>query len=70
MRNFYDNGDGYVHQSNEMVSGFLLYLFDSNLQNAATTADHLYTLLARMSEKKNDTRWNNVRSNKWMRKAV
>ena len=69
--NFYDNGGGYVHQSNGMVREFHLHLSDSKLQNAATTTSHLYTLFASMFEKKhNDKRWNNVGSNTWMRKAV
>ena len=48
IRKFYDNGGGYVNQSNDTVWEFNLYLSDSKLQNAATTTDHLYTLLARM----------------------
>ena len=51
IRNFYDNGGGYVNQSNDTVWEFHLYLSDSKLQNAATTKEHLYTLLARMFEK-------------------
>ena len=47
-----------------------MHLPDSNPQNAATTTANLYKLLARMFEKKNDKRWNNVGSNRWMRKAV
>ena len=49
---FYDNYGGYVHQSNDTVREFHLNLSDSKLQNAATTTAHLYTLLARMFEKK------------------
>ena len=52
ISNFYDNGGGYVHQSNDMVQKFHLHLFDPKLQNAATTTDHLYKLFARMFEKK------------------
>ena len=47
-RNVYDNGGVYAHQSNDTVREFHLHLSDSNLQNAATTTAHLYTLLARM----------------------
>ena len=50
--NFYDNSGGYVHQSNDMVWEFHLNLSNSKLKNAATTTAHLYTLLARMFEKK------------------
>ena len=70
VSNFYDNGGGYVHQYNDTVREFHLHLSDSNLQNAATTTDHLYTLLARMFKKKNDKRWNNVESKIWMLKSV
>ena len=52
ISNFYDNGGGYVNQSNDTVRDFHLHLSDSKLQNAATTKAHLYTLLARMFEKK------------------
>ena len=52
VRNVYDNGGGYVHQSNDTVREFHLHLSDPKLQNAATTTAHLYTLLARMFEKK------------------
>ena len=52
VRNFYDNGGGYVHQSNDMVREFHLNLSDSKLQNSATTTANLYQLLARMFEKK------------------
>ena len=52
-----------VHQPNDMVQEFHLHLFDSKLQNAATNIAYLYTLLARMFEKKRDKRWNNVGSN-------
>ena len=52
-RKFYDNGGGYVHQSNDTVRGFHLHLSYSNLQNSAMTTAHLYTLLARFFEKKN-----------------
>ena len=49
--NFYDNGGGYVQQSNETVREFHLNLSDSKLQNTATTTAHLYKLLAGMFEK-------------------
>ena len=68
--NFYDNGGGYVHQQNYTLREFHLHLSDSKLQNAATTTDHLYTLLARMLKKTTDKRWNNVGSDIWTRKAV
>ena len=41
-----------AHQSNETIREFHLHLSDSNLQNAATTTAHLYTLLAKVFEKK------------------
>ena len=47
-KQFYDNGGGYVHQSNYTVRDFYLHLSYSKLQNTATTTAHLYTLLARM----------------------
>ena len=53
---FYDNGGGDVHQYNETIREFYLHLSDSKLQNAATTTAHLYTLLAKSFEKKNDKR--------------
>ena len=56
VSSFYDNGGGDVHQSNYTIREFHLNLFDSNLQNSATTTAHLYKLLARMFEKKNDKR--------------
>ena len=49
--NFYDNGGGYVHQYHDTVRDFHLHLSESNLQNAATTTSHLYTLLDGMFEK-------------------
>ena len=52
VRNFYDNGGGYVNQSNDTVHDFNLHLSDSNLQNHAMTTSNMYTLLARMFEKK------------------
>ena len=52
ISNFYDNGGGYFHQSNDTVQDFHLHLSNSKLQNAATNIYHLYTLLARMIEKK------------------
>ena len=51
VRNFYDNGGEYVHQSNDTVREFRLHLSDSKLQNAATTTAHIYTLLYGMFEK-------------------
>ena len=51
IRNFYDNGGGYVRQSNDTVREFHLHLSYPKLENAATTPDHIYTLLARMFEK-------------------
>ena len=47
-KQFYDNGGGYVHQSNDTVREFHLHLTDSKMQNAATTTAHLYTLFDRM----------------------
>ena len=55
-KKFYDNGGGYVQQSNDMVREFHLYLSDSKLKNDATTTAHLYILLARVFEKKQTTR--------------
>ena len=53
------------------VQEFYLHLSYSKLQNSAMTTSHLYTLLAGMFEKKkNDKRWENVGSNRWMRKAI
>ena len=52
VRNFYDNGGGYVQQSNDTVRQFHLNVSDLKLQNADTTTAHLYTLLARIFEKK------------------
>ena len=49
---FYENCGGDVHQSNYTIREFHLHLSDSNLQNAATTTAHLYTLLAKVFEKK------------------
>ena len=49
---FYDNGGGDVHQSNDKVQEFYLHLYDSKLQNAATTIAHVHTLLAKQIEKK------------------
>ena len=48
---FYDNGGGDVHQYNDTIQEFHLHLYDSKLQNAATTTAHLYTLLAQVFEK-------------------
>ena len=52
IRMFYKNSGGYFHQSNDTVRKVHLHVLDSKLQNAATTTAHLYTLLARMFEKK------------------
>ena len=52
VRNVYDNCGGYVHQSNDTVQEFHLYLSHSKLQNAATTTAHLYKLLDRIFEEK------------------
>ena len=68
--NFYENGGGYVHQSNDMLREFNLYLSYSKLQNSATTTYHIYTLFAVMFEGKNDKRWENVGSNRGMRNEV
>ena len=51
-KQFYDNVGEYIHQYNDMVRDFHLHLSDSNMQNAATTTSNIYTLLARMFEKK------------------
>ena len=51
VRYFHDNGGGYVHQPNDTVRDFYLYISDSKLLNDATTTAHIYTLLARMFEK-------------------
>ena len=48
ISSFYDNGGGDVHQSNDTIREFHLYLSDSKLQNDATNTDHLYTLLAKV----------------------
>ena len=69
VSSFNDNGGGYVHQSNDMVQQFNLYLSDSKLKNDAITTAHFYTLLARIFDKKNDRRWNNVGSNRLMRES-
>ena len=52
VSNFYDNGGGYVHKSNDTVREIHLHLSDSKLKNAATTTAHIYTLLASMFDKK------------------
>ena len=52
VRNVYDNGCGYVNQSNDMVREVHSHLPDSNMLNAATDTAHLYTLLARIFTKK------------------
>ena len=67
---FYENGGGDVHQSNDIKRDFYSHLSDSRLQNSATTTAHIHTLLAKVFEKKCDKRWNNVGSNRWMRKLV
>ena len=51
VSSFYGNGGGNVHQSNDTIREFHLHLSNSNLQNAATTTSHLYTLLANVFEK-------------------
>ena len=48
--NFYYNGGGYFHQSNDTVREFHLHLSYSKMKNSATTIDHIHTLLARMFE--------------------
>ena len=71
VRNFYDNGGDYFHQSNDMAKEFHLHLSDLKLQNYSTTTAHFYTLLASMfDEKTDDKRWNNLGSNRWMRKTL
>ena len=52
VSNINENGGGYVHQSNYLVQECHLHLSVSMLRNAATTTDHLFILLARISEKK------------------
>ena len=52
VNSFYDNGGGYVHQPNDTVREFHLHLSDSKLQNPDMNTAHIYTLLARMFEKK------------------
>ena len=52
VNSFYDNGDGDVQKSNDTIREFSLHFSDSNLQNAATTIAHLYTLLENVFEKK------------------
>ena len=52
VSSFYENGGGDVHQSNDKIQKFYLYLSDSKLQNAATTTAHLHTLLAKKLRKK------------------
>ena len=56
VSSFYDNGGGDVHQYNDRIREFHLHLSDSKLKYAATTTAHLYTLLAKQFEKKNDKR--------------
>ena len=68
VRNVYDNGGGYFHQSNDMVRDFYLYLSDSKTKHGATTTAHLYILLDRILENKNEKRWDNAGSNICMRK--
>ena len=43
-----------VHQSNDTIREFHLYLSDSKLQNVATTTARLHTLLAKKFDKKNN----------------
>ena len=52
VSSFYDNGGEDVHQYNDTLRDFYLHLSDSKLQNAATTTDHLHTLLAKVFEEK------------------
>ena len=52
VSSFYDNGGGDVHQSNDIIRKFHLHLYDTKLQNAATTTDRLYTLLANVFDLK------------------
>ena len=52
VSSFYNNGGGDIHQYNDTIREFHLHLSDSTLQNAATTTDHLHTLLAKVFEKK------------------
>ena len=52
VSSFYDNGGGDVHQSNDTIREFHLHFSNSKLQNAATTTAHIYTLLAKVFEKK------------------
>ena len=51
VSSFYENGGGYVHQPNYTVREFHLHLYDSKLQNDATTTANLYTLLDMIFEK-------------------
>ena len=52
VSSFYDNGGGYVHQYIDTVWEFNLNLSGSNMKNVASNTAHLYTLLARICEKK------------------
>ena len=52
VSSFYNNGGGDFYQYNDTIREFHLHLSDSKLQNAATTSAHLYTLLAKVFEKK------------------
>ena len=56
VSSFYENGGGDVYQSNDTIREFHLHLSDTKLQNSATTTAHLYTLLAKNFEGKNDER--------------
>ena len=56
VSSFYDNCGGDVHQSNNTIREFHLHLSNSKLQNAATNTAHIYTLLAKGFENKNDKR--------------
>ena len=53
---FYENGGGDVHQSNDTIREFHLHFSNSKLQNSATTTAHLYALLEKVFEEKNDKR--------------
>ena len=50
VSNFYDNGGGHVHQSNNTVREFRLHLSDSELQNSAMTTANIYTIFFSMFE--------------------
>ena len=68
--NFYDNGGDYVHQSNDMVREFHLHLSGSKLKMPLRIQLISIHCLIGFLREKNNKRWNNVVSNRWMRKAV